>query len=734
MRKSELAGLNIVKRNIKGDHAVAEIVGSILLIAILIGIFASIYVYVLSDPGPSNESHVKIIGKMEDGDIVFENRRGDSLKLDSQLIVSIGGIKYFFNLYDNSLGFFGNTGDGTWNIGEKLIYSEMNTTGLEIESTIVDKVSKSVVWWGILQDGKIISKPGAIWHFDENSGNRALDSLNNNTGWLRPDNIFGPQWENQYMASGASSLKFDGINDYVLVEGDSVSLDLTSAISIESWIKFPEDYKLNNFNYGPAFGYEPDIIHVSGNVHAVVYRDQGEIGVLKTINIASDGTITEDIYNNSLSISDKCYWPKIVKVTDDIYMIAFIQSSINPKFANLRTVRMLDNGTTGPVLGSHTFGAKEVYDHCLIGISDNVTALVYRDKENAGVIKTMTISENGTSINLNNANSSFVFESQNCFEPNIKRLSGNIYAIAYRGVDNLGYLKTVEIADNGVISDNIIDILVFDSVNRTYNPQLTHISRNIYGIVYRAETKNGILATIEISNEGNITDDIIDNLLYETDYSELPKITHMYDDIYIIGYQSDQTDGYIAEIGINSDGYISNNILSKYKFNTGTNYHGLEPDIIRVTDNIFGVAFRSGSQLGTPHEGHLNTYKLVNYNQNNYTLLEGNGIIFKKDTYGLYANLSHIAVKIGNHLITMDYNLSGSNWNHLVLTYDGSHIQVYCNGQIVISEQYTDGISRNTNEILIGNDFFGCIDEVAIYGRILDLSEVQNHYNNPGVQ
>ena len=81
MHKSELAGLNIVKRNKRGNHAVAEIVGSILLIAIVIGIFASIYVYVLSDSGPSNESHVKIVGKMEDGDVVFENRRGDSLEI-----------------------------------------------------------------------------------------------------------------------------------------------------------------------------------------------------------------------------------------------------------------------------------------------------------------------------------------------------------------------------------------------------------------------------------------------------------------------------------------------------------------------------------------------------------------------------------------------------------------------------------------------------------------------------
>ncbi len=719
------------KKN-RGNQAVTEIIGSILLIAIAISVFSFIYVYVLSDSGPSPEAFVKIIGKLESGDVVFENRRGESLGLDTQVILLLGGRKYVMAIDENSLLADEDKEDRFWDIGERLVYSEMNITGLQVESTIVDKATKSVVMWGILQEGDIIEIPGAIWHFDEKGGDRAFDSLNNNTGWLKPDVDFGPRWENQNMVSGASALKFDGINDHVFVYGDSVSLDITDAISIESWVKFPEDNKLNNFKYGPAFGYEPNIIHVSENVYAVAYRDQAEIGVLKSVKIASDGTITEDIHNNSLSVSDKCYWPKIVHVSDDIYMIAFTQSDVNPKFANLRTVRMLDNGTTGPVLGSHTFGAKEVYDHCLIRISDNVTALVYRNNEKAGIIKTIIVSENGTEIDLNHVNSSLEFENGNCYEPNILRLSGNKYAIAYSGNNNFGYLKTVEIEDNGTVSDQVIDTFIFDSINRTYSPRIIHVSGNIYAIVYKAETKNGIIVTVEISDEGLITDQIIDNLLIEDDYCDLPKITHMHNDIYIIAYQSDQTDGYIAEISIASNGSISDSVLSKYKFNTGNNYHGIEPDIIRVTDNLYGVAFRSGSEQGTPHEGHLNTYKLNNYNQNVGTIPDGNGIIFKEDAYGIYVNSTHVAVIIRNHMVTKELSLSKSDWNYLVLTYDGSYIRVYCNGTEIISEYYDEKIISNTNDILIGDGFFGYIDEVAIYDRVLNLTEVQNHYNNPG--
>ena len=149
MHKSERDGLNIVKinklRNIRQNHGIAEIIGTILLIAIVICIFASIYIYVLSDPGPRDEAYVKIVGKLESGDIVFENRRGESLGLDTQVILSLGGWRYLLTIEDDSLLNAENEEDGSWDIGERLVYSEMNITGLQVESTIVDRVSKSII-------------------------------------------------------------------------------------------------------------------------------------------------------------------------------------------------------------------------------------------------------------------------------------------------------------------------------------------------------------------------------------------------------------------------------------------------------------------------------------------------------------------------------------------------------------------------------------------------------------
>jgi hypothetical protein len=410
-------------------------------------------------------------------------------------------------------------------------------------------------------------------------------------------------------------------------------------------------------------------------------------------------------------------------------MVAFSQSDVNPRFANLRTLKMLKNGTLGPVLGSYTFGAKEVYDHCLLKISDNITALVYRDNQDRGVIKIIKVTENGTKIISDTVNGSLIFDSWNCYEPSITPISANKYAIVYGGNNSFGYLKTVEISSIGIVSDQVIDTFIFDSINRTYTPQILPISGNIFAIAYRGDTKNGILSTVEISDEGIITDGVVDDLLYEDDYADLPKIIHMYDDIYLITYQSDQTDGYIVEVSISSNGSISDSFLAKYKFNTGNNYHGMEPDIIRVENDIYGVAFRSGSQQSTPHEGHLNTYKLHSYNQDSNTITNKNGIIVKEDVYRIYVNSTHISVSIGSHNIIKELSLSVNDWNHIVLTYDGSYIRLYCNGTEVITEYYDMGIPRNINDIRIGDKFFGYIDEVYIYSRILSLSEIQNRYN-----
>ena len=94
---------------------------------------------------------------------------------------------------------------------------------------------------------------------------------------------------------------------------------------------------------------------------------------------------------------------------------------------------------------------------------------------------------------------------------------------------------------------------------------------------------------------------------------------------------------------------------------------------------------------------------------------------------------------------TWDYvNLVGAQntWNHVAMTYDGSALRYYLNG---VQQQPSNAnccsgpiLALNT-PVTIGQAgtgmsneyFYGLIDEVKIYARVLSATEVQNMANYP---
>jgi len=296
------------------NNAVSEIIGTVILLAIAISTISAVYATVLSDSGPFEDTIVTVVGRLDGGDVVFEHRSGEPLDLNSKVLLTIGGIKLSPMTLDYLLDDKSKS-DGLWNIGEAIVFSDIDVTGLQVEVTVIDEETNSVVLWGILQEGRISDRLGGVWHFDDNTGNIAgvwhfddntgniaTEAFNGVNGILKPEGIdvFGPRWDDQIKINGISSLRFDGFDDYVYVQGNAISLNAPNEITVEAWFKFADSDLLSEYEYGPSFGYQPDIIQISEGIYGIAYKDQGHIGVLKTVRIASDGTITSDIYNNSL--------------------------------------------------------------------------------------------------------------------------------------------------------------------------------------------------------------------------------------------------------------------------------------------------------------------------------------------------------------------------------------------------------------------------------------------------
>jgi hypothetical protein len=80
-----------------------------------------------------------------------------------------------------------------------------------------------------------------------------------------------------------------------------------------------------------------------------------------------------------------------------------------------------------------------------------------------------------------------------------------------------------------------------------------------------------------------------------------------------------------------------------------------------------------------------------------------------------------------------------NEWYHLVLSYDANEMKIYINGEEKSSVGLTDNLVFSADEVLLGQvqaetnfrTFKGGLDDVRIYNRVLDLTEVQSLYNEP---
>jgi hypothetical protein len=84
----------------------------------------------------------------------------------------------------------------------------------------------------------------------------------------------------------------------------------------------------------------------------------------------------------------------------------------------------------------------------------------------------------------------------------------------------------------------------------------------------------------------------------------------------------------------------------------------------------------------------------------------------------------------GHENIYSSESVQAKVWSHLALTYDGAKLRLYVNGELVADETVENPDSGSPGPLTIGCDelygtyFKGKIDEVRVYNRALDASEV----------
>jgi hypothetical protein len=731
--------------NRKMDNlAVSETIGAIVLLAIAIVIFSVIYINVLVDDGPDLYSFLTIEGETEKGEAIFEHMLGEGIGTDSRITIFYGDENNLFDSYEGPIKYLLNpinNGDDVWNIGEKLSYKPSSDIiplefldDIQISSTIADIHTNSLVFWGILQEG-YTGGIGGVWHLDENTGNIAHDSTcNKNHG-----DIHDSKWISGINSSSALMFNAES-TDYVNVSS-KLGLYITESITVEAWFNpvFISGGVGDSLELGDN---AQDItwVHISGDIFTfALWRSGGQTSLdIQTINLSqycapNDKLIDSITFNRPSGANG--FDPDFIHINGSVYAFAHRWSQDD---GYVTTLNISDNGTIADdIIDRVTFEpdpAANAFRSDIIHVSGNIYAIASTEHDigGPGNLVTLEIAPNG-SIN-ETVIDRFEFESGNCSRPRMHKIFDTNYVIAYSRSDS-GFVKTIEIEDNGSINKTMIDSFLFES-NRCFESDLVYVSSNpsdvsnIYAIAYRGVLDNGYVITIEVKNNGSITNNTISNLKFDPSiYGGQPNIIATnYTNLYAIAYLGPKKSGYLTTIKIFNNGSILNNTIDTIQFTRegwDSNLE-LEPAIVHVKGDIYGIAYK----------GHAGQGFLVDFSMNEsggFGPIEGYGGIVKDNSYYLTVNKTMAFASINNITIN-SRGITANIWNHVALTYDGSEICLYINGIKTKNYAYNKKIYFSADDDLyFGWLYLGGLDEIAIYNYALTLIEIESHYNNPEI-
>lgn len=144
-------------RKERSDGALSDVISTILMLALAISLFAGVYLSFqnisFATPPPSAD----IVGYIDGNDVILEHHGGEALSLDMQVLIRVGDTlnSLIVRDYLDSDA----TANGWWNIGEKVVYSAGNITGLQVKVSVIDADSSYMILTGVLQEGDLVTPP-----------------------------------------------------------------------------------------------------------------------------------------------------------------------------------------------------------------------------------------------------------------------------------------------------------------------------------------------------------------------------------------------------------------------------------------------------------------------------------------------------------------------------------------------------------------------------------------------
>ena len=139
---------------IKNNQAVSEIIGIAILLGISVSLFGLVQTIVLNYPFEPSPPTVYLVGHIENDNIIIEHQGGESISLDSKILISIDG-EQSSDTASDLIDIDTSDNDDLWDIGEFISYPISDYANKYVKATVIDTETNSIVMIGILQGGSI---------------------------------------------------------------------------------------------------------------------------------------------------------------------------------------------------------------------------------------------------------------------------------------------------------------------------------------------------------------------------------------------------------------------------------------------------------------------------------------------------------------------------------------------------------------------------------------------------
>lgn len=496
--------------------------------------------------------------------------------------------------------------------------------------------------------------------------------------------------------------------------------------------------------------YAQDEILTSDNQYVInVFRGINSYMVVKTVKIDpinktvgqtfTDSYIIELGYTSSNGTYNASYNPTIIKISNDVYAIAYSHYMTTPNFryGKILTIRVNATGHIIP-LAWYTFDTNCMntpFSFIPINGTNNIYAIAYQlFSTNQGKIATIKILDNGQILGVQD---SYVFETVRCREPCICQVSENIYAIIYRDSQTsstYGRIATLQIfGSNGTIKKSVLDLWQFTT--SCYRPYIINVDSTVFASVYSQYASSRFYAyvvTFKIDANGVITKSFIDYLEFISRYYtdnylvQHPEIFKIRDRVYGIiskhlpdPWNAYRYYGYITTLRIGDNGDIINTKDNQIQISTNARVESYDFNIIPFVDDSYILLY--GGIYNDLYQCVLDI-PLVGTTQTIYS---------KQGSYTIKANKTTVFITFtdsNNQQFTLSAILE-DQWNYIVTTYDRITMNLYLNNNLVGTLPLNNKqIKVTSNNVLFG-PYNAWYDEFSIYASVLTPAKILQNYN-----